>query len=182
MGARGCTILQPLKSGGSKKSVIKVMAEEARSVKGTVMLTLRGVKLANKDGFFGKSDPFFVLSKAREDGTFAPCVKSEVVKNNLNPTWPVLRVPLQRLCNGDLNRPLRLEVIDWDDDDKFEPIGNLTVTTEELLRPGWSGKLHHPRGKDKDVGTVSVVTSQLVMEPSFMECVPLWPFDVLHAH
>jgi hypothetical protein len=150
------------------------MAEEAAAVKGTVVLSLRGVKLANRDGWFGKSDPFFVLSKGREDGAFTPCAKSNVVKNDLSPSWQPLRLPLQRLCNGDLQRPLRLEVLDYDEDDKFESIGWMMVTTQELLQPGWQGKLKHPKGKDKDVGTVVVAAAQLVQEPSFMECVPHW--------
>jgi Ca2+-dependent lipid-binding protein len=147
------------------------MAEEAVAVKGTVVVTLKGTKLANRDGWFGTSDPFFVLSKLREDGAVAPCAKSNVVDNNLNPTWAPLRIPLQRLCNGDKNRPLQLMVNDFDKDDKCEEIGHLMVTTAELLTPGWSGKLKHPRGKDKDVGTISVAASQLIQEPSFLECV-----------
>ena len=183
-------------------------SEEASSCKGTVVFTMRGVKLANRcvsellalshahglracalaaerharwcnalmqrrrsDGWFGKSDPFFVISKSREDGTFAACCKSDVVTNNLSPTWKPLRVPLQRLCNGDMSRPLKLEVLDYDKDDKFEEIGHMTVTTQELLTPGWSGKLKHPRGKDKDVGTVNITAAQLLQEPSFVECV-----------
>ena len=47
VGARGCTIVRPLKNS-TNKSVIKVMAEEATAVKGTVVLSLKGVKLANR--------------------------------------------------------------------------------------------------------------------------------------
>jgi hypothetical protein len=171
VGARGCTLVRTLASKRSKKSGIKVMAEEASAVKGSVLLSLRGTKLANRDGWFGTSDPFYVLSKAREDGVYVPCAKSNVVDNNLNPVWQPLRVPLQRLCNGDLARPLRLDVNDFDKDDKFAEIGHLSVTTGELLTPGWTGQLKHPRGKDKSVGTVTVAASQLQPEPSFMECV-----------
>jgi hypothetical protein len=124
------------------------------------------------DGWFGKSDPFFVLSKGREDGAYVPCCKSDVVENNLNPVWKPLRVPLQRLCNGDVNRPLKLEVLDYDKDDKFEEIGHLSVTAAELLTPGWTGKLKHPRGKDKEVGTLNITAAQLLQEPSFVECAP----------
>ena len=122
-----------------------------------------------------------MLSKAREDGTYAACCKSDVVTNNLSPTWKPLRVPLQRLCNGDLARPLKLEVLDYDKDDKFEEIGHLTVTAQELLTPGWSGKLKHPRGKDKDVGTVNITAAQMLQEPSFVECVPVARRSSAHA-
>ncbi len=169
MGAKGCTLVRPLSSKRSTKSLVKVMSEEASSVKGDAVFSLRGTKLANRDGWFGKSDPFFTLSKAREDGQWVTCAKSGVVKSNLNPTWPPLRVPVRQLCNGDLSRPLRMNVLDWDADDKFEEIGHMTVNAQSLLTPGWSGRLLHPRGKDKDVGTVSVVQTQLVQEPTFYE-------------
>jgi hypothetical protein len=45
----------------------------------------------------------------------------------------------------------------------------MMVTAQELLTPGWTGKLKHPRGKDKDVGTLSISTAQLLQEPSFLE-------------
>lgn len=86
------------------------MVEQVANVGGVVHLTLFGSKLANLDGFFGKSDPFFVLQKGREDGAFVTVFKSEYIKNDLNPRWKPLQIKLQLLCNGDYNRPLRIQV------------------------------------------------------------------------
>lgn len=138
-------------------------------MKGAVVFQLRGTKLANRDGWFGKSDPFFTLAKAREDGQWVNCATSGVVMNNLSPTWPALKVPVRALCNGDQARPLLLTVADYDKDDVSTEIGHMTVNTQALLTPGWSGKLQHPKGKAKDVGTVSVVSAQLIQEPTFYE-------------
>lgn len=44
-----------------------IRAEEVASCADQIKLTLRGVKLANKDGMFGKSDPFFTILRLRED-------------------------------------------------------------------------------------------------------------------
>ena len=32
--------------------------------------------------------------------------------NNLNPTWNQIHISMQRLCNGDPHRPLKLDVFD----------------------------------------------------------------------
>lgn len=44
-----------------------IRAEEVASCADHCKLTIRGTKLKNKDGMFGKSDPFFTLSRLRED-------------------------------------------------------------------------------------------------------------------
>lgn len=62
---------------------------------------------------FGKSDPYLKISKAREGpsgGEFVPVLKTEVVKNNLNPQWRAFKASMQQLCNCDEHRPLLLEV------------------------------------------------------------------------
>lgn len=72
-------------------------------------LQLAGRKLANLDGWFGKSDPFFLIHKGREDGSWLTVAKSEIIDNNLNPNWKPMKVSFALLCNGDFNRPLRIE-------------------------------------------------------------------------
>lgn len=155
--------------GAAKKSTITIVAEQATGVTGALMLKLCGRKLANKDGWFGKSDPFFVVKKLREDRTWVTVAKSEVVMNNLNPDWQPVKLNMQRLCNGDHNRPLRIEVLDYDKDDVFEAIGYCETSAVALLTPGWSAALKHPKGKAKDVGTLSALSAQMVVEPTLVE-------------
>jgi hypothetical protein len=38
--------------------------------------------------------------------------QNEKISNNLNPIWPLARISLSTLCNGDLDRPLKIEI--WD--------------------------------------------------------------------
>jgi Ca2+-dependent lipid-binding protein len=56
-----------------------------------------GIKLAKKDGLFGKSDPFVVL-KRQDKTAFA---FSEIVMNNLNPVWKPIEVDVE--AAGTLN-------------------------------------------------------------------------------
>lgn len=166
--ARGCTLQIPLSGSKSKRSSLVVVAEELAGVKGALQLQLAGQKLANRDGFFGKSDPFFTLAKTSEMSTPVVVAKSNVVKNNLSPTWQPVKVALQRLCNGDLQRPLQLHVLDWDADDKSKEIGSATVNAQVLMQPGSRIALHHTKSR-KEAGTVVVAAAQLLMEPTFFE-------------
>jgi hypothetical protein len=105
------------------------------------------------ESFFGKSDPFITISRARENGwvstllspsvvfvvdwfiDFSSCVaqaqevvhKTEVVVQDLNPVWRPFQIPLTKLCNGDMERPLMFEVHDWDSDGSTDFIGKFTV-------------------------------------------------------
>lgn len=44
-----------------------VRAEEVASCADHCRLTIRGIKLPNKDSMFGASDPFFTIARLRED-------------------------------------------------------------------------------------------------------------------
>ena len=118
---------------------------------------------------FGTTSPFWRLSKARENGTFVQVAQSSTKKRTLSPSWEPVRVSMQRLCNGDLQRPLRLEVLHRESDDEFVPVGLIDTTAAVLLAPGAQLALKHPRGKPKPVGTVMVQSATVIAEPTFME-------------
>jgi hypothetical protein len=58
-------------------------------------LHCNGVKLKNKDGFFGKSDPFVVIRNAKGIAVGF----SEVIDNNLNPFWRPIELDVDA-CGG----------------------------------------------------------------------------------
>jgi hypothetical protein len=153
----------PLSGPGAKAgAVVHIMWEESSpAVRGTVTLTLKGTGLANRAGMLGTSDPFWVISKRRPDGVWITVSKSEVVMNDLNPTWKPVVVDLRQLCNGDMKRELKLEVMHKEKDDKFIEIGHqdVHVTAEQLLKPQTAFVLKHPQAKDKGVGSVTVVNA-----------------------
>lgn len=60
------------------------------------------LKLMNTDSWFDfwdKSDPYLKFLKIRDDNTYLEIQRSEVVQNNLNPSWKVIEVPGSRLLN-----------------------------------------------------------------------------------
>lgn len=59
------------------QSFLVASVEQVANVGGSVTLQLAGRKLANLDGWFGKSDPFYLVHKGREDGSWVTVAKSE---------------------------------------------------------------------------------------------------------
>jgi hypothetical protein len=69
-------------------------------------MKLRAEKLLNVDSFFDfwdKSDPFIKFMKIRSDNTCIEVHRSEVVKDNLNPSWLPLEIQAARLINPQKN-------------------------------------------------------------------------------
>ena len=54
----------------------------------------KGVKLANMDGLFGKSDPFLCFYRISEDGSWLKVHSTEFIKDNLNPIWKPFNITM----------------------------------------------------------------------------------------
>lgn len=74
-----------------------------------------GLNRMNGLGIFGKSDPFLEISKIFENGEYGVVYKSPVIKSELNPCWSECKIPMAILCNGDLERPLKMTMYDFED-------------------------------------------------------------------
>jgi hypothetical protein len=72
-----------------------VRCEELAHCSECVELQLSGLKLPNKDGLFGKSDPFYTVSRLKEDGSWLKVHTSETVMNNLSPDWKCADISVQ---------------------------------------------------------------------------------------
>lgn len=115
LGAKGNVKAKRLKPGGT---LFVRVAKASDLDLGTFHLGLKGSKLKNMDGIFGKSDPFFVVetfAKGTHGGRqWLPVYRSEHVMNNLNPVWRECQIPVERLCSGDKEQPIQISVYDWE--------------------------------------------------------------------
>jgi len=166
-------VLRDVNKSGSK---IYVFAEELKTSKEVIRMQLRAEKLDKKD-FFGKSDPFFVLSKATGQ-KFSVVKRSEVIMKNLSPTWAPFEISAKLLCNGDHTRPLKFDVYDWDSDGTHDYIGSFTTTLEKLEMsaveqtgfPCINDEKKRKKGnKYKDSGVVFIKSCQIETQPTFVE-------------
>ena len=97
------------------------------------MANFSGKKLKNTDGFFGRSDPFLVIYRIMEDGAWLKVWQNERIDNNLNPVWPVSRIPMTALCNGDMDRPIKIEIWDHESSGRHQYMGCIETTVRGLV-------------------------------------------------
>jgi len=117
--------------------VIFVHAEEIATNNDLVTFSLEGKDLDKKD-LFGKSDPFFEISRINvESNDFTIVYRSEAIQNTLSPDWRTVEIDTVRLCNSDHHRTLRFVVYDEDSDGSHDLIGSFQTTLARLLQgPG----------------------------------------------
>jgi hypothetical protein len=133
-----CARQQQYQSGftNGKPGTVFIRAETVANTRDIFNITLSAKDLANKDGIMGKSDPFINIRRIREDGTFQLVWKNEPVMNNLSPVFPHARIPIMTLCNGDIDRPLIIEFMDWEKSGNHQPMGSVRTSVKGLLDSG----------------------------------------------
>ncbi|MCL4121366.1 UNVERIFIED_CONTAM: hypothetical protein GTU68_052726 [Idotea baltica] len=82
-----------------------------------------------------ESDPFLVFYRTLQNDALSAVHKTEIIKNNLNPVWKPIKVPVSRLCGGDEERSIKIECYDWDEGGGHDFIGECH-TTLAALREG----------------------------------------------
>ncbi|CAH3190771.1 unnamed protein product [Porites evermanni] len=149
LGAMECTLgqvgskkiwlaIHPRNFGSHLTARPPVYAEELKGGNEIVQLTFRATNLDKKD-FLGKSDPFLQVSKVKADGGTLLVHRTEVVKNNLSPSWKSFTIPLHTLCSGDYDATIRFGCYDWDEGDNDDLIGCVDVTLRQLIDTKDSG-------------------------------------------
>ena len=135
-----------------------------------------GLNRMNGLGIFGKSDPFFVVSKMMENGNYAVVHKSMFIASELNPHWPECRIPLVPLCNGDLDRPLKVEIFDFESSGKHKYMGEVSLTLRRILHDGKTGfdiiepeKKKAKGGSYTNSGRLAVIDALIEHHPTFQE-------------
>uniref|UniRef100_A0A8C7IVG2 Copine-3 n=1 Tax=Oncorhynchus kisutch TaxID=8019 RepID=A0A8C7IVG2_ONCKI len=135
------------------------------------------ITVSHLHDFFGKSDPYLEFYKQTETG-WQLAHRTEVVKNNLNPTWKPFRIPLQSLCGGDMDKHIKVECYDYDNDGSHDLIGIFETTMTRLQEASRSSpaefecinsKKQQKKKGYKNSGVVSVKLCQVVKEYTFLD-------------
>lgn len=91
--------------------------------------------------------------------------------NTLNPLWKPFRIPLAKLCNGDVMRPLKISVYDYDKFSQPDFIGDCETNLDSIMKGTLSLKLvnkNKKKGKEH-TGDLVVKSAKLVRNYSFLE-------------
>ncbi|XP_065064940.1 copine-3-like [Rhopilema esculentum] len=121
-----------LGSQSGRCGTITIRCEEISSNTDMISLSFKANKLDKKD-FLGKSDPFLEFSRSSADGGFMLVHRTEVIKNTLDPVWKPFEISVQKLCNGDLDRLIKIDCYDHDDDGGHDLIGSCTTNVRQMI-------------------------------------------------
>eukprot|EP01125_Pyxidicula_operculata_P011209 TRINITY_DN3664_c0_g1_i1.p1 TRINITY_DN3664_c0_g1~~TRINITY_DN3664_c0_g1_i1.p1 ORF type:complete len:783 (-),score=179.80 TRINITY_DN3664_c0_g1_i1:42-2390(-) len=142
----------------------------------TVRILFSG-KNIEKSSFFGSLDTYLSVSRSTEGGDYVTVAKTEVIKGNQNPNWRAFTISAQKLCNGDMKRPLKVQCLDANKSGPSALIGEF-VTDLEVLRAAKRRDydLIHPEHKRKrkgyiNSGTIHLNSCEMVKEYSFLDYV-----------
>ena len=127
----------PLISNGRSQGQICLRAEEVGSLKEDVEFVFTGQKF-KKSGFFSKPDPFLAIYKDGNNLVY----RSNFIKDNLNPRWPKFTLPMRALKTKDgQDAQLSLQVWNYNQNGSHKSMGEVQVTTRDLMEPSRSFSL-----------------------------------------
>nr|XP_015220553.1 PREDICTED: copine-1 isoform X3 [Lepisosteus oculatus]XP_015220554.1 PREDICTED: copine-1 isoform X3 [Lepisosteus oculatus]XP_015220555.1 PREDICTED: copine-1 isoform X3 [Lepisosteus oculatus] len=172
-------LIRPLELKKGKpagKGTITITAEELKDNR-AIELEVEARGLDKKD-LFGKSDPFLEFYKQGDDGKWQLVHRTEVIKNNLNPSWKKFSVSLQTFCNSDMSKPIKVHCSDYDSDGSHDLIGIFQTNVSELQKTSLSSPVEfdciHPEKQKKkksykNSGVVKIRSCKIVADYSFLD-------------
>uniref|UniRef100_A0A2K6SU89 Copine-3 n=1 Tax=Saimiri boliviensis boliviensis TaxID=39432 RepID=A0A2K6SU89_SAIBB len=155
---------------------ITISAEEIKDNR-VVLFEMAARKLDNKD-LFGKSDPYLEFHKQTSDGNWLMVHRTEVIKNNLNPVWRPFKISLNSLCYGDMDKTIKVECYDYDNDGSHDLIGTFQTTMTKLKEASRSSpvefecineKKRQKKKSYKNSGVISVKQCEITVECTFLD-------------
>lgn len=134
VGTKGGAVTKELKNSQNHRvGLINIRYEEIQNSKEKLYLQFSAKNL-QKMSFFGKSDPFFIISRMNEDQTFTAVYTSEVCKHTLECTWKPFNISSQQFCNGDPLRPIKIECWDYQKSGKHILKGSFMTKLESFKK------------------------------------------------
>lgn len=183
IGELQCTLGDIISSPGGK--YMKQIRNKKGSLSGEIEITAEEIKVSNfqctfliqgnnfdKKDLFGKSDPYYIISRySAQLGENVTCFKSEVHKNTLDPLFNQVTLKYEELNNCDVNAPLTFEFYDHDDVGKHDLIGILKTTTQEIINKHsqhLSFEIINPK-KNKCAGVIKFLKFDVTKEATFLD-------------
>lgn len=119
--------------GSLDKGKIEVRGEVQTNTRDNFVVTFSANNLSNKEGFFSTSDPFIEISRLNEDGSWSAIWKNQFIPKTLSPKWAQCKISMAQLCNGDIDRPLKLVIYDHEKSGRHVFMGQCETNVRGLL-------------------------------------------------
>lgn len=118
----------------------------------------------------------FCLSiRVYEDGQWGLVYETPHIDNNLNPKFPTLRIPMLVLCNGDYDRPVKIEIWDHESSGKHQFMGQVETSVRGIINSeGHALDVIEPLKREKkknyvNSGTLTCNNPYVEKNPSFVD-------------
>ncbi|KAG7337105.1 copine family protein [Nitzschia inconspicua] len=134
LASRGNVGSKSLQTGGAVYAHIERCREDGAH--GKFRFQMRAFRLKNVQTLGRTSSPFFELLRKVDRPTGATWVKvyqSNVVRSDLHPVWNDATLDLEAVCNGDLNRAMKIILWDHRRSGKHKHMGEFETTVNGLL-------------------------------------------------
>lgn len=152
---------------------IVVVTEEVSGCKQSVEIQFHAEKLTRL-AWFCSNDPFLVISRSNEDGSYSVVTKSETVYSTQHPTWKPFNIRATSLCNGDFDRTIKIDCYDHRSNGNHKLIGscysnlrNLSTTETSMNLVNEEKKKHN--SSHKTDGILKVVRMRIIENISFLD-------------
>ena len=162
MRSKSQNISSPIVGKSKAEGELHVRGEPRTNTRDVFSASFSGKNLVNHDGFFSTSDPFLSISRINEDGTWTVVHTTKHIENSLNPVWAVQKIAMSVLCNGDLDRPLKFEIFDFNSSGKHVFMGEVLASVNGLLSDGHPRDVIEPEKKKTKKGYVNSGTKSLL--------------------
>lgn len=110
---------------------IVLVTEEVSDCKKIIDIQFRAENLKQLSWLF-TNDPFLVIYRSNEDGSYSVVTKTEVARSTQNPTWKSFTMRSKSLCNGDFDRSIKIDCFDSRSDGGHKLIGTCFTTLRSL--------------------------------------------------
>lgn len=153
---------------------ISIVVEEVSTNKQIITLGFKAYDL-RKRNWFVNNDPFLTLWRSNEDNTYTVVHKTETCRSTQRPTFKPFSVRVRTLCNGDLDRSIRVDCMDHRVDGDHKLIGSFFTTCNRLANGTVDEnkyELTKPNSRKDPTavrGVVELVQVALVEEPTFLD-------------
>ena len=146
---------------GHLQAVFSKCAKNSREFVG---LELVGRNLINVDGEGDKSDPFLIFHRFCQNEIYVPVHCTTALLDTLNPKWDKIVLGVEQLCDKNSNSQIKIECWDWQEDLRYQFMGDVVTTLTELhTKPVL--QLTGRGGKTK-TGELIIKTCSKLLKPS----------------
>ncbi|KAJ6632725.1 Copine-8 [Pseudolycoriella hygida] len=90
---------------------IVIVTEELQNCKQIAHIQFSAENL-KRFSWLWNNNPFLVLSRSNEDGSYSVVAKTEMVRWTQNPKWRPIHIRATTLCNGDFDRTVKVDCYD----------------------------------------------------------------------